>query len=157
MSYTVSRGLVDASHWTGMASSVGGYLARWSNMNEQYEPFPRGQFVAARRFFNHVLEGSTPARKEKTARNVPTAAGISNLAIAVEVLAALPSDVTSDENVQQTVRSYLECLQAIQNKQPRETINNKVVSSLISFLRRLQLRGNLARIDALPDKEYHRV
>lgn len=158
MSYTVSRGLVDASHWTGMASSVASYLDKWPEGGEPQSVLPKGQFAAAERFFAYVLQGTALDRHERPNPNTPTMAGISNLTIAVEVLAALPwNGHTTHVEVEKTVRSYLACLAAIREGPLRDTIDSQTVDKLKGFLRELQRQGNLARHAAFAAGEFSLV
>ena len=158
MSYTVSRGLVDASHWTGMASSVAGYLEKWLTADEEQSPLPNGQFAAAERFFAYVLQGTALDRHERLNPDTPTMAGISNLTIAVKVLAALPwNGHTTHEQVEMTVQSYRECLAAIRAGDLKDSIDTPTVDKLKGFLRELQRQGNLARHAAFAAGEFSLV
>lgn len=154
MSYTVSRGLVDASHWAGMASAVSAYLEQWAKRDKKRSVLPRGQFGAAKRFFNYVLQGTALENRQRKDSEAPTMAGISNLTIAVEVLAALPWKYATSDEVETRVQSYIDCLNAIEEPMHRNTIDAKTVESLCVFLRELQRQGNLARHAAMATTEF---
>lgn len=146
MSQTVSRGLVDASHWTGMASAVASYLEAWLADQVKSRQLPKGQFQAASRFFRYVTQGVALDRGEILDPNVPTMAGISNLTIATEVLSALPkADLAESAAVQAMVERYQKCLRAIQKGGPIPEIDRSTVQELHDFLRELQRQGNRAR------------
>lgn len=146
MSQTVSRGLVDASHWSGMASAVAGYLEAWLDNRHEARPMPKGQFAAAERFFKYVIHGVAFDHGEQTDRDVPAMAGISNLTIAVEVLAALPAVARAEsEVVRGMAEGYLKCLNTIREQGLRDQVDPQVVRSLRDFLRELQRQGNRAR------------
>jgi hypothetical protein len=129
-----------------MAASVAGYLEAWQSGNQHARIIlPEGQFAAAERFFNHVLQGTALDRGQRIDPEAPTMAGISNLTIAVEVLAALPcSRPPQTEEVEKTVQSYLTCLKAICEGASVATVDVSIVESLRAFLRELQRQGNLA-------------
>jgi hypothetical protein len=150
MSRTVSDGLVDASHWTGMASALAHYLEAWLRSDEPGVQFPKGQCAAASRFFTFALEGIELDRRKRPNLTIPVMAGISNLAIAVDVIGELPHrKPTTNAEVESVVRAHLDCLRRFQSGEPREKIDADSVRSLCSFLRKLEEKGDMQQLSLI--------
>jgi len=94
MSFTQSRGLTDAGRWTTIAITLSEHLDALEQAKEHSSavpPPPIGAIEGARRFFDFVLAGIALDQNRTRASSVAvpyqsqaTAAGISNLSIAVQ-------------------------------------------------------------------------
>ena len=101
MSLTQSRGLTNAGRWTAVAATLADHLealeAAKKRGSKMPPPPPNGAVEAAHRFFTFVLTGIEHDQKRggPSATATPhayqaTAAGISNLSIAVKVIQEEP-------------------------------------------------------------------
>lgn len=148
MSNSAARGLADATRWVGVAAGMIDYLDDWCGVaaTGDHLPPPKRTFASARRFLTWVLDGVALNRRSKPGKAVPTMAGLSNLTIAVEVLSSLPTASGKDlEAVESRVRSYLECLLAIEDPSRGGAVSVDTIRELRSFFQELLRQGNSSR------------
>lgn len=160
MSLTQSRGLAAAGRWTAVAATLVGHLEALENTNGgNVPPPPLGAVEAARRFFTFVLTGIDLDLKRSSVSNLTatpgqtTAAGISNLSIAVKVLRsekpnAAPNDL---EQVEREIRSLLNSLEQLES--PNKPLPATERNALAKFLRELQHQGEIERDAAVAAQE----
>src|SRR5450755_273067 len=123
MSLTQSRGLTDAGRWTAVATALVDHLDSLENAQQRgatVPPPPAGAIEAARRFFDFVLNGIALDQKRSgvsSSASGPrpsqaTAAGISNLSIAVKVIRSEKHNASADdlEQVGREIRFLLNSL-----------------------------------------------
>ncbi len=128
-----------------MAASVADYLAAWKKSHARGIKLPLGQFTAAERFFRYVLQGIALERRVRSDPNSPTMAGISNLTIAVQVLAALPGNRSVDNDEAECLaNSYVALLRKFRDGSTTPD-DAPTAQEMFDFLKELQHQGNLAR------------
>jgi hypothetical protein len=145
MSWTISHGLVDLSHWIGMAGAVAGYLNHWLETGLRPTLQPLGQLAAAKRFFLSVIQGAELSQEEPLQSEDSMMFDISNLAIMIEVMempAVLPQKLIGKFDIVDTARSYLKCVEAALDLSSIPDTNT--MKCLKVFLERLWRKGNLA-------------
>jgi hypothetical protein len=167
MSLTQSRGLTDAGRWTAVATTLADHLDALENLNAaSVPPPPTGAIEAALRFFNFVLTGialdqkrvSVTSNIASTAhRSQTTAAGISNLSIAVKVIRSeKPGTAANDlDQVEREIKSLRNSLEHL--KARNEPLPPTKRRSLARFLRELQRQGEIERDAAVAAQERPRA
>jgi hypothetical protein len=160
MSLTHSRGLTAAGRWTAVAATLADHLDALESANgANVAPPPLGAIEAARRFFNFVLTGIDLDLKRSSVSNIAsapgqtTAAGISNLSIAVKVIRSEKPNATPNdlEQVEREIRSLLNSLNQLDARnKPLPATERK---ALATFLRELQRQGEIERDAAVAAQE----
>lgn len=158
MSLTQSRGLNDVGQWTAVATTLAEHidaLQRAGKRSDKVSPPPAGAIEAARRFFQFVLNGiALDQKRDSSVPSVPhraqaSAAGISNLSIAVRVIRSEEPNAPSDDLalVQREIQSLLDTLEHLKTRPANE------LKSLSKFLRELQRQGEIERDAAIAYQE----
>jgi hypothetical protein len=139
MSHTISRGLCTASRWLGVASAAGEYVQQLINCTHASAKKPKRAISALIEFMEGVLAGEGPSRGEPNPQNIPIMAGISNLIIAIEVIARMNGGIEpSAEKAQEIVRAHLKTLLQVGGS---GVVYKKSADELLEFIRQLMARG----------------
>jgi hypothetical protein len=154
MSLTQSRGLTNAGRWTAVAATLADHLEALEAVKQRGgevpPPPPKGAIEAARRFFQFVLAGIDldQRRSDPNAVTAPrpyqaTAAGISNLSIAVKVIKSENRNepVADLTGVEREIKALLDSLVRMQSSASPPT--EAELKSLAWFLRELQRQGEI--------------
>jgi hypothetical protein len=168
MSLTQSRGLTDAGRWTAVATALVDHLDSLENAQQRgatVPPPPAGAIEAARRFFDFVLNGIALDQKRSgvsSSASGPrpsqaTAAGISNLSIAVKVIRSEKHNASADdlEQVGREIRFLLNSLEHLQARTGPLPMTE--VKPLAAFLRELRRQGEIERDAAVASQERPRA
>ena len=159
-SLTQSRGLAAAGRWTAVATALADHLEALEGANgAKVPPPPLGAIEAARRFFNFVLTGIDLDLKRSSVSNLAstpgqtTAAGISNLSIAVKVIRSeRPNAAHNDlEQVEREIRSLLNSLNELDAR--NKPLPTRERRALAKFFRELQRQGEIERDAAVAAQE----
>lgn len=146
MSYTVSPGKVDVTRWAGVAAHLSDYLGDWVSTGEPpRDVLSRGTLLAAERFLTQVIAGLAVGKPEAGAMPAKPMAGVSNLAIALDVIAAIGSDVQRRlTDVARSIDGYRNVIRQLREERPPPAAL-ELVTSMHQFFTELHRQADSRR------------